>query len=45
MPDNVIYYQLAYGAVIALFVGYAVTLVVRRRGLARRRERQHPGAP
>lgn len=37
MPDNAIYYQWAYGAVLALLVGYALTVVVRRRALARRR--------
>jgi hypothetical protein len=42
MPDNAIFYQMAYGAIIALFVGYAVSLRVRRRALARRRAAQAP---
>lgn len=45
MPDNAIYYQMAYGAIIALFAGYTLTLVLRRRALARRRERQGRAAP
>jgi hypothetical protein len=36
MPDNVIYYQAAYAAIAVLYVGYALTLVLRRRALARR---------
>lgn len=43
MPDNAIYYQLAYGAIVALFAGYTLTLVIRRRALGRRRERQERG--
>ena len=39
MPDNAIYYQVAYTAIAVLYVGYAVTLVLRRRALARRTER------
>lgn len=38
MPDNALYFQLAYGATIALYVGYALSLVVRRRALERRRQ-------
>lgn len=38
MPDNAIYYQLAYGALIVLFAGYALSIRLRRRALARRRE-------
>jgi len=30
MPDNAIFAQFAYGAIIALFVGYAISLRVRR---------------
>ncbi len=37
MPDNAIYYQWAYGAVLALLLGYVLTLVLRRRALDRRR--------
>lgn len=40
MPDNAIFYQLAYGAIIALFVGYTISLRVRRASLSRRRARQ-----
>jgi CcmD family protein len=40
MPDNAIYYQLAYGAIIALLVGYAISLRVRRSALERRRAQQ-----
>ena len=39
MPDNAIYYQLAYAATIALYAAYALTLVLRRRALDRRRAR------
>ena len=40
MPDNAIFYQLAYGAISALFVGYAISLRLRRRALDERRARQ-----
>lgn len=40
MPDNVFYAQLAYGATIVLLGGYALSIVLRRRALARRRQRQ-----
>lgn len=40
MPDNAIFYQLAYGAIITLFVGYAISLRVRRTSLERRRHQQ-----
>ncbi len=43
MPDNAIYYQVAYGAIVALFAGYALSLVLRHRALARRRARQSGG--
>jgi len=36
MPDNAIYYHIAYGALIALFVGYAYSIRWRRRALGRR---------
>ena len=45
MPENAIYYQLAYGAIIALFAGYALSLRLRRRALDRRRARQESGVP
>jgi heme exporter protein D len=44
MPDNAVYYQMAYAATIVLYVGYAATLVIRRRALAARRARQQAGA-
>ena len=36
MPDNAIYYQLAYGASIVLYAGYALTIRLPRRALERR---------
>ena len=36
MPDNAIYSHIAYGALIALFVGYAYSIRWRRRALERR---------
>lgn len=45
MPENAIYYQLAYGAIIALLAGYALSLRWRRREIARRRDRQRGGVP
>lgn len=35
-PDNAIYYQLAYAVAAVIYVGYAVTLVLRRRALRAR---------
>jgi hypothetical protein len=41
MPDNAIYYQLAYAAAALIYGGYIVSLVVRmRRARDRQRERQ-----
>ena len=37
MPDNAIYYQMAYGALIALFAGYALSIRLRRNAIARKR--------
>jgi hypothetical protein len=37
MPDNAIYYQVAYGVLIALFAGYAYSIRVRRRAVERKR--------
>ena len=37
MPDNAIYYQWAYGLTLCLYTGYALTLILRRRALERRR--------
>ena len=39
MPDNAIYYQVAYAAIAVLYVGYAVVLLLRRSALARRAAR------
>ena len=44
MPDNAIFYQVAYGAIIALFAGYALSLNLRWRALDKRRARQQRGA-
>jgi type VI protein secretion system component VasF len=36
MPDNAIYYQAAYAAIVVLFVGYAISIRVRRNAVARK---------
>lgn len=36
MPDNAIYYQMAYAATIVLYAGYALTIRIRRRAMERR---------
>jgi len=38
MPENAIYYQVAYGALIAMFIGYALSIRLRRAAIARKRE-------
>ena len=43
MPDNALYYRLAYAATLVLYLGYAISLAVRAGALARRRERQRDG--
>ncbi len=43
MPDNAFYYHVAYVATLVLYVGYMISLVVRARALARRRQRQRDG--
>lgn len=43
MPDTAFYYKLAYAVTIVLYVGYAFSLVLRRRALERRRARQSRG--
>ncbi len=43
MPDNATYYHVAYGAIVALFAAYALSLALRHRALARRRARQAGG--
>ena len=35
-PDNGIFYELAYAAAAIVYVGYAITLVMRRRALRAR---------
>jgi len=40
MPDNAIYFQMAYGALIVLFAGYALSIKLRRRAIARQRDEQ-----
>lgn len=40
MPDNAVFYHVAYGVIIALFSGYAVSLRMRRAALERRRAQQ-----
>ena len=40
MPDNAVYYHLAYGATLLLYCGYALSIMMRRRALDRRRVRQ-----
>lgn len=40
MPDNASYYHAAYIALSVLYTGYTLSLVLRRRALRRRRERQ-----
>ena len=44
MPDNAIYYQMAYAATLLLFGGYALTIRLRRRALERRAARAVPPA-
>ena len=43
MPDNAFYYQVAYVALTVLYTGYTLSLVLRRRALARRRGLQQGG--
>lgn len=44
MPENAIYYQAAYAALIVMFVGYALSIAWRRRAVARK-HRAVDGAP
>lgn len=37
MPDNAIYYHVAYGLLVALFAGYALSIRLRRRAVERQR--------
>jgi hypothetical protein len=43
MPDNALYYRLAYAATLLLYLGYALSLYLRGRALSRREERQRDG--
>jgi hypothetical protein len=43
MPDNAFYYRVAYVALTLLYTGYTLSIVLRRRALARRRDRQFGG--
>jgi len=43
MPDNASYYHAAYIALSVMYAGYTLSIVWRRRALARRRERQMAG--
>lgn len=36
MPDNAIYYQMAYGALVVMFVAYAWSIHTRRLSIARK---------
>ena len=38
MPDNAIYYKVAYAVLLAMFAGYALSIHWRRRAIARKRE-------
>lgn len=40
MPDNAFYYRAAYAALALLYVGYTLSLLLRRRALVVRRVRQ-----
>ena len=37
MPDNAIYYHVAYVAIAAMFIGYGLSIWWRRRAIARKR--------
>jgi hypothetical protein len=43
MPDNAAYYHAAYIALSVMYAAYTLSIVLRRRALARRRERQLAG--
>jgi hypothetical protein len=44
MPDNAIYYYVAYVAIAVLLGGYALSVAVRRRTVAQQREAAERGA-
>ncbi len=37
MPDNAIYYQVAYTVLLTLFAAYGLSIQLRRRAVARKR--------
>jgi hypothetical protein len=37
MPDNAIYYHMAYAAIVVLFAGYGASIWIRRARIARAR--------
>ncbi len=38
MPDNAIYFQLAYGIIVGMFVLYGISIRLRRNAVARQRD-------
>lgn len=38
MPDNAIYFQLAYGIIVGMFVLYGISIRLRRNTVARKRD-------
>ena len=43
MPDNAIYYYVAYAAIAVLLGGYALSIAVRRRTIANQRDAAERG--
>jgi hypothetical protein len=43
MPDNAIYYHIAYVAAAAIYSGYAITIYMRRRALSRQASKRSSG--
>jgi hypothetical protein len=43
MPDNAIYYYVAYAAIAVLLGGYALSISVRRRTVAQQRDASERG--
>lgn len=43
MPDNAIYFQMAYGIIVAMFVAYGLSIRLRRNAVARKREAAERG--
>lgn len=44
MPDNAIYYYVAYAAIAVLLGGYALSIEVRRRTIAQQRDAAERGS-